>query len=93
MKITKRQLKQIIREEKRRILREAQDHAVFSPDAMYDILATEIEDYAVNNGSPSDSISAAEFEAIQQAIAGALEEIGKSELVGKALDEEDEYKW
>ena len=92
MKISKRQLKQIIREEKRRILRESQEHAVFSPDAMYDILATEIEDYALNNGSPSESISSGEFEAIQQAIAGALEKIG-SELVGKGLDEEDEYKW
>ena len=72
MKLNKRQLKRIIREERRRIIAEAQDHTVFSAEAIYDILQQEIEDYALNNGSPSETISSEEFVLIQQAVQDAL---------------------
>ena len=72
MKLNKRQLKRIIREERRRIIAEAQDHTVFSAEAIHDILLEELEDYALNNGSPAQTISSEEFALFQQAVQDAL---------------------
>ena len=62
MKITKRQLKRIIREEKNKILREGQMPNSQTGTMMAEALHTEIIDILKRNGIPSDKMQSIGFE-------------------------------
>lgn len=53
MKITKRQLRRIIKEEKAKLLREGDEmqmHTIFDDDYLYDLLADEVEKWMRRKG-------------------------------------------
>jgi hypothetical protein len=55
MKVSKRQLKRIIKEEKLKLLNEQDDgsnHTIFSADAIVDLLESEIDNYIDYYGDP-----------------------------------------
>jgi len=68
MKITKRQLRKIIREERNRILSEmSPGQGVFSPDYIYDLIYEEVMNY-----SESGQVTEMEFDSIEEAVLTAL---------------------
>jgi len=51
MKISKRQLRRIIKEEKRKLLREQAAYDIFNDGMIYDLLKNDIIDYNASKGS------------------------------------------
>jgi len=57
MKITKRQLKRIIKEEKAKLLREQAVYDIFNDGFIYDLLKNDIIDYNASKGSATSPTS------------------------------------
>jgi len=70
MKITKRQLKRIIREEKKKLLSENVESSVFDSDATYDIIYEEISNYMMEEGI--DFLTVRDAQLIRQAFMAGL---------------------
>ena len=80
MKITKRQLRRIIKEEKAKILEEAKftykpnpDFSLNNDNYVYDLLAGEVDNFLSENGR--ENLTAFEVSAIREAFSGAIDEI------------------
>lgn len=80
MKITKRQLKRIIKEEKAKLLEmpmgERFAHGIFNGNYMYDLLVDDVEDYLRTSGSgTATGLTTAETDKIREALMFALQNI------------------
>ena len=80
MKITRRQLKRIIKEEKAKILEAAKftykpnpDFSLNNDDYAYDLLAEEVESFLSENGR--ENLTGFEIAAIRYAFTAAIDEI------------------
>ncbi len=69
MKITKRQLRRIIKEEKARLLKENVGHGIFNTDYIYDLLEEEMMAYS------EGQVTAMEFESIRRAVLDAVDRL------------------
>jgi len=71
MKITKRQLRRIIKEEKAKLTEGTNfDVNIFDSDSMYDLLVDEVEDYLEREGK--SSLGRQEVELMRQALQRAV---------------------
>ena len=70
VKITKRQLRRIIREERSRLLKEQglQQGGIFNADYVYDLLLVEIENYSDDTGLVTEDEWLSIKEAVYQAL-------------------------
>ncbi len=77
MKITKRQLKQIIAEEKQRLQEElaVPNHTIFSDASLFNVLSEEVEDYLDMVAVGRTGMTKEELEAMKQAVMQAFREI------------------
>ena len=80
MKITKRQLKRIIKEEKAKLLEmpmgERFAHGIFNGNYMYDLLVDDVEDYLRTSGSgTATGLTTAETDKMREALMFALQSI------------------
>lgn len=80
MKISKKKLKQIIKEEKAKLMEMPQGerftHGIFNGNYLYDILVNEIEDYIQRQDPHSPPIlTRAEHDKVREALMFALENI------------------
>ena len=81
MKITKKQLKQIIKEEKAKLMEmpmgERFSHGIFNGNYLYDILIDEIEDYlkTQEDQSAPGILTRSEIDKMREALMFALENI------------------
>ena len=80
MKITKQQLRRIIKEEKAKILEAAKftykpnpDFSLNNDNYMYDLLAVEVDNFLSENGR--ENLTAFEVSAIREAFSGAIDKI------------------
>ena len=80
MRLTKRQLRRIIKEEKARILEQAKftykpnpDFSLNNDDYMYNLLAEEVEKFLSKTGR--ENLTGFEVSAIRSAFSGAIDEI------------------
>lgn len=75
MKITKEELKRIIREEKT-LLQESglAHHGIFSEDYVYDLFASEVSDFLQTDGG-APFLTAVEQENIRRTVVAALQNI------------------
>ena len=77
MKITKRQLKKIIKEEKAKLVEmpmgERFAHGIFNGNYLYDILVDEVEDYIRTQGQPM--LTRSETDKMREALMFALQNI------------------
>ena len=76
MKITKRQLRRIIKEEKARILEQAKlnpDLSLNNDNYVYDLLADEVENFLSKTGRKN--LTGFEVSAIRSAFSGAIDKI------------------
>ena len=76
MKITKRQLRRIIKEEKARILEQAKlnpDLSLNNDNYVYDLLAGEVDNFLSENGR--ENLTGFEIAAIRYAFTAAIDEI------------------
>ena len=77
MKITKRQLKKIIAEEKVKLVEmpmgERFAHGIFNGNYLYDILVDEVEDYIRTQGEPM--LTRSETDKMREALMFALQNI------------------
>ena len=73
MKITKRQLRKIIREEKQKLQEQGRLHAIFDTNSLTDRLFDEVEDYLMTNDLPS--LSKSETRRFREATMAALENV------------------
>ncbi len=80
MKITKRQLKQIIAEEKQRLQEELAlpNHTIFSDASVFNVLSEEVEDYLDMVATARTYMTHEELEAMKQAVMQAFREIERS---------------
>ena len=76
MKITKRQLRQIIKEEKSKLLKEQRDvgSGIFNEDYIFDLFEAEFTDL-LQNTPRQTKISDEELEMFRQAVNGAVRAI------------------
>jgi len=76
MKITKRQLRKIIREEKAK-LNERMDPSfgIFSEDFMYDLLVDEVENYLRERADGPSGLTRTEIDSLRAALMGALQNL------------------
>ena len=77
MKITKRQLKQIIAEEKQRLQEELAlpNHTIFSDASLFNVLSEEVEDYLDMVATAREGMTIEELEVMKQALMQAFSEI------------------
>ena len=76
MKITKRQLKQIIAEEKQRLQEmDLPNHAIFSDASLFNVLSEEVEDYLDMVAVGREGMTIEELEVMKQALMQAFSEI------------------
>lgn len=76
MKITKRQLKQIIAEEKQKLQEtDLPNHAIFSDASLFNVLSEEVEDYLDMVAVGRTGMTREELEAMKQAVMQAFREI------------------
>ncbi len=81
MKITKRQLRRIIKEEKRKLVEmpvgESFAHGIFNGNYLYDILVDEVDDYlrTQKDQSGPSMLTRAETDKIREALMFALQNI------------------
>ena len=87
MKITKRQLKRIIKEEKAKLIKEQApagfhggQFSIFDPDYIYNLLAEEAESYLQASGD--DQLRQVEFDEMREAVMAALDKIQTSLVSG-----------
>jgi len=87
MKITKRQLKRIIKEEKAKLIKEQApagfhggQFSIFDPDYIYNLLAEEAENYLQASGD--DQLRPVEFDDMREAVMAALDKIQTSLVSG-----------
>ena len=77
MKITRRQLKKIIKEEKAKLVEmpmgERFAHGIFNGNYLYDILVDEVEDYIRTQGEPM--LTRSETDKMREALMFALQNI------------------
>ena len=92
MKITKKQLRRIIKEEKRNILNESParkpsitpaTHTIFNSDAIRDLLEAEVQDYLTQEYGPSawqegNTLDGYEVKHLKHAVQQALEKLLRS---------------
>ena len=88
MKITKRQLKRIIKEEKAKLMKEQAPQgfhggqfSIFDPDYIYNLLAEEAESYLQSSGD--DQLRPVEFDEMRQAVMAALDKVQTSLVSGQ----------
>ncbi len=77
MKITKKQLRRIIKEEKSKLMEmpqgESFTHGIFNGNYLYDILVDEVEDYIRTQGQPM--LTRSETDKMREALMFALQNI------------------
>ena len=75
MKITKRQLRKIINEEKAKLLNEQSDAGIFSEDYIYDMFADDIMDFLQMDQGGVNFLTEREVEMFRRAVLGAVDEL------------------
>ena len=75
MKINKRQLKNIIKEMKTKILLEQSDVGLFSEDYIYDLIAEELDAYLESSDESDEFLSEKEVDLFKVALNGALKRL------------------
>ncbi len=75
MKITKRQLRKIINEEKAKLLNEQSDAGIFSEDYIYDMFADDIMDFLQMERGTVNFLTEREVEMFRRAVLGAVNKL------------------
>ena len=75
MKITKRQLRKIINEEKAKLLNEQSDAGIFSEDYIYDMFADDIMDFLQMDQGGVNFLTEREVEMFRRAVLGAVDKL------------------
>ena len=75
MKINKRQLKNIIKEMKTKILLEQSEVGLFSEDYIYDLIAEELDAYLESSDESDEFLSEKEIDLFKVAFNGALKRL------------------
>tara|TARA_B100000424_G_scaffold224380_1_gene184254 strand:+ start:311 stop:562 length:252 start_codon:yes stop_codon:yes gene_type:complete len=75
MKITKRQLRRIIKEEKAKLLNEQADPGIFSEDYVYDMFADDIMDFLQMDQGGVNFLTEREVEMFRRAVLGAVDKL------------------